>query len=72
MVLQTIFYPFELYSSTCGQTALDVRWDGDTFSGGKYALPVLDVSATLDKWANNWFYMWLTGVRIRLRKLKLT
>jgi alpha-N-arabinofuranosidase len=49
MVLQTIFYPFELYSSTCGQTALDVRWDGETFSSGKYSLPVLDVSATLDK-----------------------
>jgi alpha-N-arabinofuranosidase len=49
IVLQTIFYPFELYSSTCGQTALDVRWDGDNFSGGKYSLPVLDVSATLDK-----------------------
>jgi alpha-N-arabinofuranosidase len=49
MVLQTIFYPFELYSSTCGQTALDVRWQGDSFSSGKYSLPVLDVSATLDK-----------------------
>jgi alpha-L-arabinofuranosidase len=48
-MLQTIFYPFELYSSTCGQTALDIRWDGDSFSGGKYSLPVLDVSATLDK-----------------------
>jgi alpha-N-arabinofuranosidase len=49
MVLQTIFYPFELYSSTCGQTALNVWWDGDSFSSGKYSLPVLDVSATLDK-----------------------
>jgi alpha-N-arabinofuranosidase len=49
IMLQTIFYPFELYSSTCGQTALDIRWDGDSFSGGKYSLPVLDVSATLDK-----------------------
>ena len=48
MVLQTIFYPFELYSSTCGQTALNVWWDGDSFSSGKYSLPVLDVSATLD------------------------
>ena len=36
LVLQTIFYPFEVYSSTCGQTALDVRQTGDTFSGGKY------------------------------------
>jgi alpha-N-arabinofuranosidase len=49
MVLQTIFYPFELYSSTCGQTALDVWQQGDSFSGGKYSLPVLDISATLDK-----------------------
>ena len=49
LVLQTIFYPFELYSSTCGQMALDVWWQGDTFSGGKYSLPLLDVSATLDK-----------------------
>jgi alpha-N-arabinofuranosidase len=48
MFLQTIFYPFELYSSTCGQTALDVWWQGDTFSSGKYILPVLDISATLD------------------------
>jgi alpha-N-arabinofuranosidase len=49
MFLQTIFYPFELYSATCGQTALDVWWQGDNFSSGKYSLPVLDVSATLDK-----------------------
>jgi alpha-N-arabinofuranosidase len=50
MVLQTIFYPFEVYSSTCGQTALDVWQSGDTFSSGKYtAAPVLDISATLDK-----------------------
>ena len=49
LVLQTIFYPFEVYSSTCGQTALDVRLTGDTFSGGKYTgVPTLDVSATLD------------------------
>ncbi len=34
LFLQTIFYPFELYSRTCGQTALDVAWRGDTFSGG--------------------------------------
>ena len=50
LVLQTIFYPFELYSSTCGQTALDVWWEGETFSGGKYTgVRTLDVSATLDK-----------------------
>ena len=50
LVLQTIFYPFELYSATCGQTALDAGFSGDTFSGGKYTgVPTLDVSATLDK-----------------------
>jgi alpha-N-arabinofuranosidase len=49
MVLQTIYYPFELYSRTCGQQALDVWWDGDTFSGGDYkGVRTLDVSATLD------------------------
>ena len=49
LVLQTIFYPFEVYSSTCGQTALDVWLTGDTFSGGKCTgVPILDVSATLD------------------------
>ena len=49
-VLQTIFYPFELYSSTCGQVALDVCWQGDTFTAGKYSgVRTLDVSATLDE-----------------------
>ncbi|MBN2238910.1 MAG: hypothetical protein JW712_03975 [Dehalococcoidales bacterium] len=49
MVLQTIYYPFELYASTCGDTALDVWWQGDTFSGGGYSgVRTLDVSATLD------------------------
>lgn len=50
LVLQTIFYPFEIYSQTCGKTALDVHWKGDTFSGGGYTgVRVLDVSATLDE-----------------------
>ena len=50
LVLQTIFYPFELYSSTCGQIALDVWQAGDIFSSGKYrGVPTLDVSATLDQ-----------------------
>lgn len=50
MVLQTIFYPFELYSSTCGQMALDVWWEGETFDGGEYkGVRTLDVSATLDE-----------------------
>jgi alpha-L-arabinofuranosidase len=49
LVLQTIFYPFELYSRTCGRQALDVWWDGDTFSGGDYAgIRTLDISATID------------------------
>jgi alpha-L-arabinofuranosidase len=50
LVLQTIFYPFELYSRTCGDTALDVWWDGDTFSGGGITgVRTLDISATLDE-----------------------
>lgn len=50
LFLQTIFHPFEIYSRTCGNVALDVFWKGDTFSGGDYsALRTLDVSATLDE-----------------------
>jgi alpha-N-arabinofuranosidase len=50
LVLQTIFFPFEVYSRTCGNLALDVWWEGDTFSGGDYsAIRLLDVSATLDE-----------------------
>jgi alpha-N-arabinofuranosidase len=50
LVLQTIFYPFELYSRTCGKYALDVWWKGDTFDGGEYTgVRTLDVSATLDE-----------------------
>src|SRR5690606_7703277 len=50
LFLQTSFYPFELYSRTCGNIALDVFWKGDTFSAGDYiALRTLDVSATLDE-----------------------
>ncbi|MCC6616116.1 MAG: alpha-N-arabinofuranosidase [Anaerolineae bacterium] len=53
LFLQTIFFPFELYSRTCGDTALDVFWEGDTFSGGAYAgVRVLDVAATLRADAN--------------------
>jgi alpha-N-arabinofuranosidase len=54
LVLQTIFYPFELYSRQCGETALDVFWTGDTFSGGSHTgIRVLDVSATLDSSAKH-------------------
>lgn len=50
MVLQTIFYPFELYSRTCGDQSLDIWWDGDTFTGGDVTgIRTLDVSATLDE-----------------------
>ncbi|NDJ54031.1 MAG: alpha-N-arabinofuranosidase [Chloroflexi bacterium] len=50
LVLQTIFYPLELYSTTCGPIALDVYWEGETFSGGDYhAVRLLDVSATLNE-----------------------
>jgi alpha-L-arabinofuranosidase len=50
LVLQTIFYPFELYSRTCGNKALDVWWDVDTFSGGAYrGVRTLDVTATLNE-----------------------
>jgi alpha-N-arabinofuranosidase len=50
LFLQTIFYPFELYSHTCGNLALDPWWEGDTFSGGTYkGVRILDVSATLNK-----------------------
>jgi alpha-L-arabinofuranosidase len=50
LVLQTIFFPFELYSRTCGNLALDAWWEGDTFSGGVYnGVRVLDVSVTLNE-----------------------
>ncbi len=48
LVLQTIFYPFEMYSQNCGDTSLDVFWEGETFSGGAYSgVRTLDVSASL-------------------------
>ena len=54
VLLQPTFYPFELYSRTCGQLALDVFWYGDTFSGtyknrAYSGIRTLDVAATLDK-----------------------
>jgi alpha-N-arabinofuranosidase len=49
MLLQTIFYPFELYSRTCGDLALDITWVGETFSTPEHsAVRFLDVTATLD------------------------
>jgi len=54
VLLPTIFYPFELYSRTCGQLSLDVFWYGETFSGtykdrSYNGIRTLDVTATLDK-----------------------
>ena len=54
VLLDSIFYPFELYSRTCGRLALDVFWSGDTYAGTyrnrAYAgIRTLDVSATLDQ-----------------------
>jgi alpha-L-arabinofuranosidase len=50
LLLQTTFYPFELYSRTAGSVALDVGWSGETYSAGDYAgVRRLDVSATLDE-----------------------
>ena len=48
LVLQTIFYPFEMYSRACSESSLDVYWEGETFAGGNYAgLRLLDVTATI-------------------------
>jgi alpha-N-arabinofuranosidase len=54
VMLNTIFYPFELYSRTCGQLSLDVSCSGDTFSGTYLGrtyngIRTLDVTATLDE-----------------------
>jgi alpha-N-arabinofuranosidase len=50
LALQASFYPFELYSRTCGQRALDIFWEGKTFAAGGYTgIRTLDVSATLDE-----------------------
>jgi alpha-L-arabinofuranosidase len=54
VLLETVYFPFELYSRTCGQLALDVFWNGETFSGayrnrGYTGIRTLDVAATLDE-----------------------
>lgn len=54
VILQPIFYPFEIYNRTCGKLALDVFWYGDTFSGtfidrSYSGIRTLDVAATLDE-----------------------
>ncbi len=50
LLLQTTYFPFELYSATAGSTAIDAWVSSDTFSGGQHlGVPYLDVSATLDE-----------------------
>lgn len=54
VLIQPIFYPFEIYSHTCGKQALDVFWYGDIFSANfldrSYSgIRTLDVAATLNK-----------------------
>ena len=55
LLLQSTFYPFELYRRTCGQKALDVFWNGESFAAITYlgrgysGIRTLDVSATLDE-----------------------
>lgn len=48
LLLQSIYFPFLLYSQHAGQEVLAVHWEGDTFEGGGHAgLRVLDVAGTL-------------------------
>ena len=54
VVLPTIFYPFQLYSRTCGQQSLDVFWDSEVFTGTfknrtYKGIRILDIAATLDE-----------------------
>ena len=63
LLLQTTYYPFELYVQTAGPIALDVAWSSDTYNArridsnfdvteahGEYTeVRKLDVSATLDE-----------------------
>jgi alpha-L-arabinofuranosidase len=63
LLLQTTYYPFELYAQTAGPTALDVGWSSDTYSarridnnfvpteahGEHTGVRKIDVSATLDE-----------------------
>jgi len=49
LLLQTTYFPFELYSTTAGPIAIDAWAACDTFTGGEHTgVPYLDVSATLD------------------------
>lgn len=46
LLLETIYFPFELYSRECGQTALDVWWDSDTFGESHSVVPNPPTAAT--------------------------
>jgi alpha-N-arabinofuranosidase len=62
LLLQTTYYPFELYAETAGPVALDVAWSSDTYSarriddnlrpteavGERTGVRKIDVSATVD------------------------
>jgi alpha-N-arabinofuranosidase len=50
LLLQTTFYPFELFARTCGDVALAVTWSSETFSAGEHSgVRLLDVAASLDE-----------------------
>jgi len=54
VLLQTGYFPFELYSRTCGQFALDVFYSGETFTGTYLnrtynGIRTLNVAATLNE-----------------------
>lgn len=63
LLLQSTYYPFELYAQTAGPIALEALWSSDTYSarriddnfapseaeGERTGIRLLDVSATLDE-----------------------
>ena len=58
VLLQPTFFPFEIYSRTCGKLAFDIFWQGDTFSGTYKnrvysGIRTLDIAATLDEAGKN-------------------
>jgi alpha-N-arabinofuranosidase len=49
MFLQTIYYPYELYSTQNGKIALDVNYESGKFETRRYGnVPYLDISATYE------------------------
>src|SRR5208283_4922266 len=70
VLLNTIFYPFELYSRTCGQLALDVFHSGDTFSGTYLGRTYNGIRTwmSLRRWMNStssWSFMLSTRARTK-------